>query len=60
VPAAGQVLVHQRVDTQVGDTFGVQSTSAPSTANGLVQIGGTSPANDRWNLASVEMVATCQ
>ena len=60
VPASGQVLVHQRVDTQVGDTFWVQSTSTPSSANGLVQIGDVSPSNDRWNLASVEIVAARQ
>ena len=28
-PVSGQVLVHQRVDTAVGDTFWVQSTAAP-------------------------------
>jgi len=60
VPASGQVLVHQRMDTQVGDTFWVQSTSTPSSANGLVQIGDTSPTNDRWNFASVEIVAVRQ
>jgi hypothetical protein len=60
VPASGQVLVHQRVDTQVGDTFWVQSTSTPSSANGIVQIGDVSPSNDRWNLASVEIVAARQ
>jgi len=37
-PVSGQVLVHQRVDTNVGDTFWVQSTSAPSAANALVDI----------------------
>jgi hypothetical protein len=57
VPVSGQVLVHQRVDTQVGDTFWVQSTAAPSTANGLVEIRDSSPANDQWNYAAVEIVA---
>ena len=60
VPASGQVIVHQRVDTQVNDTFWVQSTSTPSSANGLVQIADTSPTTDRWNFASVEIVATRQ
>ncbi|HME73830.1 MAG TPA: Ig-like domain-containing protein, partial [Myxococcota bacterium] len=32
-PVSGQVLVHQDVDKVVGDTFWVQSTTAPSTAD---------------------------
>jgi hypothetical protein len=35
--ATGQVLVHQKVDTRVGDTYWVQSTTAPSAANALVE-----------------------
>src|SRR5262249_58348504 len=31
-PVSDQVLVHQRVDTGVGDTFWVQSTTAPNLA----------------------------
>ena len=57
-PVSGQVLVHQRIDTQVGDTYWVQSTAAPSTADGLVDIHDTSPTADRWNYAAVEIVAT--
>jgi hypothetical protein len=57
-PVAGQVLVHQRVDTQVGDTYWVQSTAAPSTANGLVDIHDSAPTTDQWNYAAVEIVAT--
>lgn len=60
VPVSGPVLVHQHVDTQVGDTFWVQSTSTPSLANGLVQIGDAAPTNDQWNYASVEIVAKRQ
>jgi hypothetical protein len=60
VPVAGQVLVHQRVDTQVGDTFWVQSTTVPSQANGLVTVADTSPTTDQWNFASVEIVAARQ
>jgi len=59
-PVSGQILVHQRVDTQVGDTFWVQATAAPSTADGLVTIHDTAPTNDRWNYAAVEIVATRQ
>jgi hypothetical protein len=59
-PSNGQVLVHQRVDTQTGDTFWVQSTAAPSTADGLVDIHDSAPTNDQWNYAAVEIVATRQ
>jgi hypothetical protein len=59
-PVSGQVLVHQRVDTQVGDTFWVQSTAAPSAANSLVDIHDTAPTTDQWNYAAVEIVATHQ
>ncbi|MGZ5054304.1 MAG: Ig-like domain-containing protein [Methylobacter sp.] len=59
-PVSGQVLVHQKVDTTVGDTYWVQSTTAPSTANGLVDIHDTQPTSDRWNYAAVEIVATHQ
>ena len=32
VTAGGQAIVHQRVDTQVNDTFWVQATTTPSSA----------------------------
>lgn len=57
-PVSGQVLVHQKVDTTVGDTYWVQSTTTPSAANALVDIHDTSPTTDRWNYAAVEVVAT--
>ena len=59
-PVAGQVLVHQRVDTSVGDTFWVQSTIAPTTANMLVDIHDSAPTDDRWNYAAAEIVAKRQ
>ncbi len=59
-PVSGQVLVHQRVDTNVGDTYWVQSTAAPSTSNALVDIHDSSPTTDQWNYAAVEIVATHQ
>jgi hypothetical protein len=59
-PVSGQVLVHQRVDTQVGDTYWVQSTTAASTANALVDIHDSAPTSDQWNYAAVEIVATRQ
>jgi hypothetical protein len=59
-PASGQVLVHQKVDTQVGDTYWVQSTTVPLTAFALVDIHDSSPTADQWNYAAVEIVATHQ
>jgi Big-like domain-containing protein/PASTA domain-containing protein/lysyl oxidase len=53
-----QVMVHQWVDTAIGDTFWVQARSGQIAASGtLVTINDTSPTNDRWNLASVEIVS---
>jgi hypothetical protein len=46
------------VDTAAGDTFWVQSTAAPSSANALVDIRDTSPTTDQWNYAAIEIVAT--
>jgi hypothetical protein len=57
-PVSGQVLVHQRVDTAIGDTYWVQSTAAPSTTTGLVTIHDNAPTTDQWNYAAVEIVAT--
>jgi hypothetical protein len=57
-PVSGQILVHQRVDTQVGDTYWVQSTVTPSSAYSVVEIHDTSPTTDQWNYAAVEIVAT--
>jgi Lysyl oxidase/Bacterial Ig domain/Protein of unknown function (DUF2012) len=59
-PVSGQVLVHQIVDTIAGSTYWVQSTTAPSTANALVDIHDSSPTTDQWNYAAVEIVATHQ
>ena len=56
-PISGQVLVHQRVDTQIGDTYWVQSTAAPSTTAGTADIHDNAPTTDRWNYAAVEVVA---
>ena len=57
---SGQVLVHQRKDTGVNDTYWVQSTAAPSIFPGPVDIHDSSPTADRWNYAAVEIVATPQ
>jgi hypothetical protein len=53
---SGQVIVHQRVDTSAGDTFWVQSTTAPNTAAGAVDIHDSAPANDHWNYAGIEVL----
>jgi hypothetical protein len=57
IPISGQVLVHQRVDTEIGDTYWVQSTAAPSTISGTVDIHDNAPISDRWNYAAIEIVA---
>ena len=59
-PVGGQMLVHQDVDMVVGDTYWVQSTAAPSTADALVDIHDSSPTTDQWNYVAVEIVATRQ
>jgi hypothetical protein len=59
-PAAGQMLIHQRVDTGVGDTFWVQATTQPSVAGGIVTIHDNAPTTDQWNYAAVEIVAERQ
>ena len=54
---SGQRLIHERVDTHVGDTYWVQSTGAPSTANASVFIHDIAPTTDRWNYAATEIVS---
>ena len=56
-PLAGQVLQQQWLATAPGDTFWVQSTTAPSTIAGLVTITDDLPTTNRWNLAAVEIQA---
>jgi hypothetical protein len=54
--ASNQQMVHQWVDTAVGDTFWSERTTAPTRGVGVsVPIGATAPTNDRWNLAAVEV-----
>lgn len=59
-PVSGQILVHQKVDSQIGDTHWVQSTTAPSTAYALVDIHDSAPTGDQWNYAAIEIVARPQ
>jgi hypothetical protein len=56
-PASGQAIQQQWVDTAVGDTFWLQSTLTPSSAQGLVTIHDSAPTNHRWNYAAVEITA---
>jgi hypothetical protein len=52
-----QAIVHQWVQTAVGDTFWVQAWTAPTGAAGTtVQLNDTAPTNDRWNFAAVEIL----
>jgi hypothetical protein len=55
--AAGHTMVHQWVDTAIGDTFWVQTPAARiELAGTAVTIGVTAPTADRWNFAVVEIV----
>jgi hypothetical protein len=54
-PVSGQVIVHQRVDTSTGDTFWVQSTTAPNASAGTVDIHDSAPTTDLWNYAGIEI-----
>jgi hypothetical protein len=59
-PVAGQILQHQWIDTQSGDTFWVQSTGAPTESLSLVTIHDDAPTNHRWNYVAVEVRAAAQ
>jgi hypothetical protein len=59
-PVAGQVIVHQYIDSNTGDTFWVQSTTAPNIATQLVDIHDDAPTGDQWNYCAVEIVAKRQ
>jgi hypothetical protein len=57
VPAAGQALVSQWIDTRIGDTYWVQGAGPASSAAGqTMTISDTSPSTDQWNLAAVEVL----
>jgi hypothetical protein len=59
VVGAGQALVHQWVDTGVGDTFWTQYRTLPvASAGTTATINDTSPTGDRWNLAAVEILSS--
>ena len=53
---AGQVMLHQYLDTATGDTTWTQYTGAVTGAAGeTVTINDTAPAKDEWDLAAVEV-----
>jgi hypothetical protein len=54
---ANQVKQHEWVDTGSGDTYWVQSMSAPTpTAGTAVILNDTAPTTDRWNFAALEVL----
>jgi beta-lactam-binding protein with PASTA domain len=56
--ASGQAMVHQWVDSATGDTYWVQNRTAPVAAAGSTALlNDTAPTTDRWNFASVEVLA---
>lgn len=55
-PVSAQVIVHQRVDTASGDTYWVQSTTAPNSSAGTVDVHDSAPTTDQWNYAGVEVL----
>jgi hypothetical protein len=54
---AGQVMVHEWVDSRINDTFWVQTfTSKVPYAGTTVELNATQPRLNRWNLAAIEIV----
>jgi hypothetical protein len=54
-----QPMVHQWVDTRVGDTFWLQTYAGKIVNAGTsVRLTDTEPTTDRWNFVSVEVVPT--
>jgi beta-lactam-binding protein with PASTA domain len=59
VVGTSQTMVHQWIDTGVGDTFWVQAGSGPVAAAGAIAtIDDTSPTTHQWNLAAIEILAS--
>jgi len=55
-PLSGQAILHEFVDTSVGDDFWAQKIVAPTATPGTITFGDSAPTGDRWNLAAVELV----
>jgi hypothetical protein len=55
--SAGQTMVHEWVDTAVGDTFWVQALAGVTGNQGSsIELSDTAPTGDRWNFAIVEII----
>jgi beta-lactam-binding protein with PASTA domain len=55
---ANQTMTHEWIDTAAAQTFWVQSIASPvANAGTLATINDIAPTSDRWNLASVEILA---
>jgi hypothetical protein len=56
--AAGQTIVHQRLNSSLGDTYWVQKVDTAVPAAGTItQVADLGPTTDRWNLAAVEILS---
>lgn len=55
-PGSGQAIVHQWLDTSVGDSYWVQNRTSPTASLGNVTINDTAPTGDSYNLAAVEVI----
>jgi len=55
-PLAGQSVVHEFVDSSVGDDFWVQKVNSPTVAPGSITFGDSAPSTDQWNIAAVELL----
>ena len=54
----GQAMIHQWIETTLGDTYWVQRTASPIGASGsAVTVNDLAPTSDRWNLTAVEVLA---
>jgi hypothetical protein len=54
---AGQVMVHEWLDTRIADAFWVQTFAAPiARAGTTVRLNVTEPVRSRWNFAAIEIV----
>jgi subtilisin family serine protease len=56
VVGPAQTMVHEWVDTEVGDTFWVQALAATATAGTAVTLDDTDPTSHQWNFAAVEIL----
>lgn len=54
---AGQLMIHEWVDTSATDTFWIQTLSGSVPNSGTtVTLNAVAPTLDRWNLAAIEIV----